>query len=625
MYICLMKSVLSDTSLWTILYRVGKIFVSFLLLSLVMKVVFMLVHHQIYAHYPLAQYFSILLHGLPMDASVAGYLTAIPCLLCLLESCVRSRLGVYIQRIYYLITAFLLSFIYILDMALYGYWGFRLDMTPIFYFLSSPSNALASILWLMVLSALVLWVILSLVLFWGLKRLIFHPCPMKSVAHRIRMALSTLLICGVLFIFIRGGITASTMNVGRVYYSTEQAVNHACVNPCFSFLSSIFSHKDFGSLYRYMQADRANALFAELRDTFGEKPNPDVPSMLNVKRPNIVLIVLESFSAQILKTFGGTPDVAVHLDSMCKEGVLFTNFYANSFRTDRGLASILAGYPAQPTMSIMKYTDKVESMPMWPKVLKNNGYDLKYYYGGDADFTNMRSFLNTAGFQEIISDINFPVSLRLSKWGVHDEHVFEKALNDIRITRHYPYLKVIQTSSSHEPFDVPYHRLSHKRLNAFAYTDECLGRFIKDLRALPSWQNTLVIIVPDHLGCYPEGIDNYDFPRYHIPLVWIGGAVKNRTQIAQYGSQMDMAATLLSQLGLPYKDFTFSKDILNPQVPHFAFCAFPNAFAMIGERDSVFYNCDNDKIITEKGSEKGYYLPYGKALLQKLYDDIASR
>jgi len=188
-----------------------------------------------------------------------------------------------------------------------------------------------------------------------------------------------------------------------------------------------------------------------------------------------------------------------------------------------------------------------------------------------------------------------------------------------------PYLKVIQTSSSHEPFDVPYHRLENKFLNAFAYTDDCLGRFIAQAKRLPEWKNTLVILVPDHLGCYPENIDNYSVDRYHIPLILLGGALKGGGKIGTYGSQVDIAATLLSQLGLSYKAFTFSKDLLNPRVPHFGFATVPNALIMITKENAVVFNCDTKMVISDTGRCPGRNLPYGKAYLQKLYDDIASR
>ena len=104
-----------------------------------------------------------------------------------------------------------------------------------------------------------------------------------------------------------------------------------------------------------------------------------------------------------METFGGHPNVAVNMDKFAKEGILFSNFYANSFRTDRGLASIISGYPGQPSTSIMKYPEKTDKLPSIPRSLKNAGYSLEYYYGGDADFTNMRSYLVSSGIGRLFA------------------------------------------------------------------------------------------------------------------------------------------------------------------------------------------------------------------------------
>lgn len=601
-------------------------FVIFTLIQVVFKPAFMLYNNKVYGDCGFSDYLNVIGHGLPMDFSVAGYLTVIPGLIIVLSAWFKVSIIKMLQQTYFFIAALILAFIHLVDMVLYDFWGFRLDTTPVFYFLSSPKDALASVSLWFVLGGFLAFLLIAFLLFIVLKRTLMRiPEGRGYVGDRILASLVCLLVTGALILPIRGGITTSTMNIGRVYFSSVQQMNHAAINPVFSLIHSFINTAHVEEQYRFMDDEQASKLFDTLLDKTTTVGDSAVYRVLKTERPNVVVIVLESFSAKIMKTMGGLAHVAVNMDRYAQEGILFTNFYANSFRTDRGLASIIAGYPAQPTMSIMKYTDKTESLPMFPKVMQKAGYDLQYYYGGDADFTNMRSFLTTAGFEKIVADKDFDVRQRLSKWGVHDEYVFDKALADIRQHHGQPYLKIIQTSSSHEPFEVPFKEHDDKVLNAFAYTDDCLGKFVEALRKLPSWDKTLVVLVPDHLGCYPENIDNYTFERYHIPLILMGGAVKGGGKIPFYGSQIDIAATLLSQLRLSYADFTFSKDLLNPNVPHFAFATVPNAFAMITEDNAVFYNCETNQVITDKGKKIGKNLPYGKAYLQKLYDDISKR
>lgn len=281
----------------------------------------------------------------------------------------------------------------------------------------------------------------------------------------------------------------------------------------------------------------------------------------------------------------------------------------------------------------MKYPRKTQSIPAIAGCLKNAGYRTKYYYGGDADFTNMRSYLMSSGFEDIVADRDFPVSERLSKWGVHDHLVFRRLLDDLKAEaadstlagRETPHFRVLQTSSSHEPFEVPYSRLANERLNAFAYTDSCIGDFVKQFRRLPQWKNTAVVLVPDHLGAYPERIGNLETGRYRIPLLIVGGAVRGPERIDVYGSQQDIAATLLVQLSIPHGEFTFSKDMLNPASPHFAFFTVPDAFGFLTPDNQLIFNNEADAIVVDEGPKKGQNLSLGQAYLQKLYDDIAKR
>ena len=599
----------------------------FTAISVILKPAFMFYNHNAFKDCAFTDYLAVIWHGLPMDISVAGYLTIVPALLALISIWLHPALIRILHRIYLALASLLLSIVYCTDAVLYSFWQFRIDSTPFFYFLSSPKDALASVSIWWVLLGVVVMLLLTAALFIVLCKTIGTFPESKGIAKdRLIASAVMVVVLALLFVPIRGSLGTSTMNLGRVYYSENQKLNHAAINPCFSLLSSLMNDEDTKDQYRFMAADEANKLFSQITDKTKQGGTDAVFKLLNTNRPNIVMVVLESFSAHIMKSMGGTANVAVNMDKWANEGVLFTNFYANSFRTDRGLAAILAGYPAQPTMSIMKYPNKTGNMPMFPQKLKKAGYQLKYYYGGDADFTNMRSFVTTAGFEDLVSDADFPIKLRLSKWGVPDQYVFDRALADIKSQApNATHLSVIQTSSSHEPYDVPYNKLNNKILNAFAYTDNCLGKFVAALKKLPSWKNTLVVLVPDHQGCYPEDMDNYSPQRCHIPLLLLGGALKAKGPIATLGSQADIAATLLSQLGFSYSEFTFSKDMLNPNVPHFAFATVPNAFMMKTTDNTVFYNCETNKTILDNGKTPGKNLPYGKAYLQKLYDDISNR
>lgn len=618
-----------------------KTYVLFTLLFVTQKPLFMGYYRSLYADTTASEWWDVMVHGLPLDLSLAGYLTALPALFYLCSAWGLPRWLKRIWRGYFLVVSLLLAIIVVTDLGLYAYWGFRLDATPLFYFFSSPKDAVASVTPWTVMAG-----VLAMVCYAALLYTLFHlllvgkrPMSQLHLPYR-RVGVSTvMLVCtALLFIPIRGGFTVSTMNVGKVYFSTSQILNHAAINPAFSLMESLAKQHDFASQYRFMPDEEATTLCCRLLDQAVCPSHTDtlpttgdsLPNLLRTTRPDICLIIMESFSSHLMATLGGETDVAVRLDTLSNEGVLFSHFYANSFRTDRGLVAILSGYPAQPTTSLMKYPRKTQSLPSLAGTLKEAGYQTHYYYGGDADFTNMRSYLRSSGFETIVSDQDFPLSERLSKWGVHDHLVFRRLMNDLSHTpegEHSPQFCVLQTSSSHEPFEVPYQRLTNKRLNAFAYTDSCIGDFVHAYKQLPRWRNTLLILVPDHLGGYPQGIDNLTEARYKIPMLWIGGAIQAQTPycIDTYGSQHDLAATLLARLGIAHDTFTFSKDMLNPNSPHFAFFTVPDAMGMATPDNCVIFDCQSEQSVVDNGPFPGHNLPYAKAYLQKLYDDIAKR
>ncbi|WP_300813971.1 LTA synthase family protein [uncultured Bacteroides sp.] len=621
-----------------------KTYLLFVCIFALQKPLFMLYYHSLYADVAWSSWLEVIWHGLPLDLSLAGYLTAIPGLLLLVSVWSLSDVLRRIWNGYFLFVSILLSVVFVVDLALYEYWGFRLDTTPLFYFFSSPKDALASVGIGFVLAGVAIMVAYASLLY-ALFRCLLLPKKqflcLKLPFRYITTSVVQLLLVGLLFIPIRGGFTVSTMNTGKVYFSTDMRLNHAAINPMFSLMESLSKQKDFAKQYRFMDGAEADRIFENMVDLSVTGKTVAVPDSLKAasdslrtlftqRRPNVCIVILEGFSSKLMTTLGGQPDIAVQMDSLAREGVLFTNFYANSFRTDRGLVAVLSGYPAQPTTSIMKYPRKTQKLPAIARSLKEAGYATKYYYGGDADFTNMRSYLMSSGFEEIVSDQDFPVSDRLSKWGAHDHLVFRRLLDDLKAeaaagkSGQLNY-RVLQTSSSHEPFEVPYRRLADDRMNAFAYTDSCVGDFVRQFRELPQWKNTVLIFVPDHLGATPEPVSNFTADRYQIPLLMVGGAVREPREIDVYGSQQDIAATLLAQLGLPHGQFTFSKDMLDPNSPHFAFFTVPDAFGVATADNCLIYDNQSGSVVLDEGTEKGKNLRAGMAYLQKLYDDLAAR
>ena len=597
-------------------------FFTVLLIFILQKPLFMLYNGSIEKGFGFADYMQVMVHGASLDAATAGYLTAFPFLLVLISIWFRKFPLKKILYGYYILAAALISIIFVVDMALYTFWGFKLDAS-VFLYIDSPKEALASvsvgfillrILAILLLIALNSWVLLKIT-----------PSVLNATRKRIAGTAGMLLLGGVLFIIIRGGVTESTSNIGQVYFSNEPFLNHSAVNPDFSLLSSMGKSQDFASEFNFFDEEKRAALFDGLYPT---TDGDSIIQVLNTKRPNILIILMEGFGGAFVEPLGGLPDVTPHFNRLSKEGIFFTNCYANSFRTDRGTVCTFSGYLGLPTASVMKIPAKSRTLPAIAEGLSKVGYKTDFLYGGDINFTNMKSYLLSTGYQRLTANTDFSLAEQTSNaWGVNDDITFEYLYNQLRNRKEEgPWHTAFLTLSSHEPFEVPYHRLEDKIPNAFAYTDECLGKFIDRLKQTPAWKDLLVICLPDHGFYYPREGSNA-MPRfYHIPLLWLGGAVKQPMQVDKIMNQTDLAATLLGQLGLEHTAFTFSRNVLGSDYKYpFAFYSFNNGFSFRDSTGVTVFDNNSGSILFDEPEADESRLDKGKAILQTVYDDLGNR
>ncbi len=595
------------------------IFVLWTLVGMVSKIPFLLMYNDILSTDGLL----VIWHGLRLDLAIAGYLSMIPGLILIFQEIKTYGWYRWIWKGYFFVTSLLYSLAIIANLGLYGYWGFPLDNTPLLYLKTSPKDAFASVpIWqtiaLLIIVILVAWIIYKVFI-----KVTKQHEPTHTPIQRLSSAIALLILTATLILPIRGGISTGTNHTGSVYFSPDIKLNHAAVNPAFCFFESVSHQKqDLSTMYRFMDNKEAEKIFQGMIKTSNSEElrvKSEELKTENLKR-NILLIILESFSDSIMHVSGVTPQI----NKLAAKGLYFPNFYASSTRTDRALASILSGVPAQPTMTILDVPRISNKLPSIASSLSIQGYDTHFYYGGDTNYSNMQSYLMATGFQHVTSETGFPTKERICKWGAPDEYVYNKLFNDIKATDK-KWFKVILTESSHEPFDVPYKSkdtniASSDVLNAFAYSDKCLGDFINKMRTLPCWSNTMVVIVADHLGAFPENIDNYKQWRYHIPFIILNVDMDMDIDVNVTAGQADIPATILSILGYSHHEFLFSKDMRDADAPHFAFFSFPDAMGMV--KDGRFMVYDNNSNQLQGASElEGP----AKAYLQKLYDYLSKK
>jgi phosphoglycerol transferase MdoB-like AlkP superfamily enzyme len=358
--------------------------------------------------------------------------------------------------------------------------------------------------------------------------------------------------------------------------------------------------------------------------------------LLAVQRPNVLLIVWESFTARSVERLGGVPGATPQFDSLAGEGLLFRRFYAAGDRTEKGLGALLAGAPTVPNASILMVPSKAATLPMLSRDLIQAGYSTAFYYGGELGFANIKSFVLSGGFARVLGKEDFPRSAWSSKWGAHDEAVAERLLGDLG-GMPAPFFTTWLTLSSHEPFDVPGPvRVpgtdgESRFLNSLAYTDHVLGDFLRRAKREPWWDRTLVVIVADHSKKLERTDAAVPYKSaeswYHIPMLWTGGALTVQGEnVDRLGGQADLAPTLLAALGLPGGDrYRFGRDLFAPTAGRWTYYGFDDGFGLVTEDGSLVWEHIPDRITSRTGQEGDAELRLGRAMLQLTYQDYLDR
>lgn len=574
-------------------------------------------------------------NGLAIDVATVGYLLVVPLLLIGLHWCFTRWNPRRWLMAYCGIMAVALSLAALADASLYEFWEFKLDRMAFFY-LGDPKDAFASVSVGYLLLRFLAWVLLSVLTYFLLAwpMILSGRKSVRSTGSRSRKkrlwvvkVLLFVVLCGAEFAMIRG-LRIWPNTPGRVFYSKITYYNHAALNPVFNLFYTLTKKEDD---YRQFDAFDEEEL-ARLMEGLFPTSADSTEILLNTQRPNVLVIVLEGFGSCFVEGLGGdVKEVGVNISRLLPDAICFTNCYCGSFRTDRGIVCSISGYLGQPTTSIMRYAHKIKNLPGLPKTLKQYGYQTQALYGGDISFFNMSEYFITSGHDRLVSQDNFPAADRSTKWGVPDHVAFQWLFEDIQQKHQQqqePWYTTFLTISSHNPFDVPYHRLSSStdinddavKFNAFAYTDSCYGDFIDRLRETPAWDNLLIVTVADH-GFNWRPMNSPDFPR--IPFLMMGGAVREPKRIETLMSQTDLPAIVLGQMGIPHEDYTFSRDVLGDtyRTP-FAFNTFNNGFNLCDTTGCTVY--DNVARRAVSGADP-HREAMGKAILQTLYHDMKAR
>lgn len=570
-------------------------------------------------------------NALPLDLSMAAYLMALPLLAwfaCIpagpqtRNTCARLITG-------FNVLVFAISvFGFGANVFIYQEWHTPLNNRALEYF-RTPGAMLDSMSFGFKLGSVAAYVF-CVWLFWNLyRRLVgtaLFPRALKNWNIAWLPAQAALLLLAV-----RGGLGVMPVNESAVYYSAHLFYNHAATNTAWHVIHSLIETRSTENHYRFTDDAGARSRAGELFSRGDTPPvRHDWLQLPPGQRPNIVFILMESMTAQVMEELGGEAGVTPNLGRLAREGLLFTRCYSSGFRTDQGLVSILGGFPAQPDQSVVLLQDKAAQLPSIPKMLRQSGYNTSFFYGGELTFANIGVWLRNQQFEKIISEKDFASAEITQRWGADDGQVFQKAITVLNQTPQ-PFFSTILTLSLHTPYDVPFQSKwsgsteKEQFLNSAAFADHAIGQFFEKARAAPWFANTLFVLVADH-GHINPGRVRMDDPRSRqIPLIVTGPLIHphwRNKRIETLGNHHDIPATILEELGYSTADFHWSKDLLNDNARDFAYYTNENGLGWISPKGAGFYQFESKEWRKFGGVPDSTDRLNAAAYLQTLYDDF---
>lgn len=607
-------------------------FIFWIIFFFLERAVFVLYNSDKLSDTPISEIMKSFLYGLWMDASMAGYICALPLVVyAVLWLIPRARIPVSIIKVYSYLLIILFSILTVVNFNIYREWGTKLNYRAFEFAFGSPTEAIAStasspiVLTFVILLALTA---ISVILF----RLIVRFDIVKQ-GHPIFKLLIALFVMGLNFLAIRGGWQLSPMNESMAYFSQKPILNYAAVSTEWSLIHDIMkAGAESKNVYAFFSPREAKAIVKELYAA----PEGANTRILQTDKPNIVLVIMESHTGNVVESLDGEKGVSPQMEKLISQGLFFDQVYSSGSRTDKGVVSVLSAFPAQGKRSIMKENGKQVKIPALSSSFVRQGYSSSFYYGGESRFFNMKSYLLSHDYQKIIDRNDFDSKDLSSKWGAFDGAVYLKMLDQLGQTSS-PFFSTFLTLTNHEPFDLPGRArfpgddIQNKFRSTAFYADSCLGAFIEKAKTKSWYKNTLFIVVADHGHYLPhDNLEISDPKRYRVPLIFFGEVIKPEfrgVKIHKVGNQTDLASTLLNQLNIDAKAYPWSRDLLNPQTRDFTFFNWDHGIGVINEKQAISYETIGKSVIYKKNEnsspqEDEELLGYGKASMQEVYQQL---
>ncbi len=621
-------------------YFINKIiqfFISILLVFAINRFLFLIFNSVHLQQFTFANVLQLLYKPLPLDFSTACYLTTLPFLIGLIAQFFQFEKIAKI--IFWLIffELFLVNFLSAIDVVVYREMAVKINF-KLFSHLQHPTEVIRSAGLKYWLQGTLMVLFFTFFEFYFIKKII-GKWVFKIEFSILQKSISSIFILLIgaflLIVGIRGGLQPVPINESEVYFSKNNFFNEVAVNPSWALIHSYIENKKIleGNPYKQFSDMEAKKNVDDLFFTGCHDTTIFVLRDNKLMHPNIVIIILESWSADVIESFGGMKNIAPHFDELCKEGIVFKNCYASGTLSDQGIPAVLSAYPAQPITSIIANPEKYPKLHCITQPLKENGYYTSFYFGGQLIYGNIKSYLYYFGFDEIKEQKDFP-DFPSGKLGIHDSLMLQTWLQNIN---HFPtpFFTSLFTVSTHSPFDAPMPEVIKEGdylkpyLNSIHYSDKCLADFFAAAKKTNWYKNTLFVLVSDHSHDSPLNInDEHAAKHCHIPLLFCGGAISDKWKgkvITKTCSQNDIVQTILHQTSIRNINYPFhwSKNLFNPYTKDFAYYSFTEGGGFITDSSEGRWEKPLNQIIG-KGNQQNENAKKAKAYLQTLMNEYLS-
>lgn len=543
----------------------------------------------------IAELFSVFYHALPLDLATACYFLIIPFLLLAVQSLWRAGFLNVVNKVYTFVLIVLYALITGGEIGLYGEWKSKINVKALRY-LENPSEVYNSADSTTFFTLVIITLVLAGVGIYSYYRFFYknihHP------ARPIQAIVFVLITPALLVLGLRGGWQEIPINQSSTYFSQKNILNLTATNNAFNLYISIFENAKSirNNPFTYYDPATAKRITQELLTV--EKDT--TIRVLSTTRPNIVMLIMESWSADLIETLGGEGDITPSFAALEKEGLLFTEMLSSGSRSEQGMASIFGGFPAHALTAITLQPDKFIHLPGLAKIIKEQGYHTSFSFGGQLIYGNIKGYILNNGFDRIREGSDYPDNLIRGKLGVHDEYTMQQLIADLK-TEKEPFFAALFTLSSHSPYDQPMEDVfdwgdnERRYINSAYYTDRSLGLFFEAARRQPWYDSTLFIIVADHSKNSYRNHPYHTIAYHSIPMLWTGPVIDSAYRGKQWlrpGSQTDIPATLLAQMQLTHQQFTWSRNLFNPYEKKYRYFGFDNGLIWEEEKGSFAFDAD---------------------------------